>query len=168
MSENKAGSEAAPSKSADGKILGMAGKKLDLCNNSSYEAFERVVFTYALNQSKNQVDTGVLENLKEFYTVKDHSWNFFFEGSPEPVSFTSLDDWYATAPRPFIESYIRRQYIMANLRWDQETMRGSYWAYCFDDGKLAQLAQLHVQMAFDPERNGRLAVKHCDIYFNNM
>ena len=134
------------------------------CLDTSYEAFENLIFNYSVSQSKNKVAIGVLNNLKAFYTVKNYSWNFYFEGSSQPFYFDSLDFWYENFPDQ-VAAYVRRQYVMSNLRWDEKTMRGSYWAYCFDTGKLAQQVLVQVKAVCDPDRNGRLATKHSDIFY---
>ena len=134
------------------------------CQDTSYKAFENLIFNFSMSQSKNKVAIGVLNNLKAFYTVKNYSWNFYFEGSSQPFYFDSLDFWYENFPDQ-VDAYVRRQYVMSNLRWDQNTMRGSYWAYCFDTGKLAQQVLVQVQAVCDPDRNGRLATKHSDIFY---
>jgi hypothetical protein len=134
------------------------------CQDTSYKTFENLVFNLSVSQSKNKVPIGVLNNLKAFYTVKNYSSNFFFEGSSQPIYFDSLDFWYANFPDQ-VNAYARRQWVISNLRWDQMSMRGSYWLYWFDTGKLVQQVLVQVQAVCDPDRNGRLATKHSDIFF---
>ena len=57
------------------------------CQDTSYKTFENLVFNLSVSQSKNKVPIGVLNNLKAFYTVKNYSSNFFFEGSSQPIYF---------------------------------------------------------------------------------